>query len=208
MEPLCKSYRLWEPPVSHKLDELTGQIVDIRSAHSFLRRLNALAHEPTKDGELIEAYSISALVRYCRCFTSGSRPKLQIEDLKAATPEEVDVHHHIRGARDWHIAHPVNLQEVHAVHLIVATSEEGTPVVLGASSFSSAALALDSKQIGLALSLTGKWILLLQNRLAAEQLRLMPYAQALSSQQLLALPEKDPEPNRDVRARRKQGRAQ
>lgn len=207
MEPPRKSYRLWEPPVPHKLDELTGQLVDITSAHSFLRRLNALAQEPTKDGELIEVYSISALVRYCRCFTSGSRPKRKIEDLEAATPEEVYVHHHIRGARDWHIAHPVNLQEVHAVHLIVATSEEGTPVAIGASSFSSAALAMDSEQIGLALSLTEKWILLLQNRLAAEQLRLMPYAQALSPQQLRALPEKDPEPNRDVRARRSQARA-
>jgi hypothetical protein len=81
-------------------------------------------------------------------------------------------------------------------------------VVLGASSFSSAALALDSEQIRLAMSLTEKWILLLQHRLAAEQLRLMPYAQALSPQQLLALPEEDPEPNRDVRARRRQARAQ
>jgi hypothetical protein len=76
MEPPHQRYRLWEPPVPHKLDELTGQIIDITSAHSFLRRLNAIAQEPTVDGELIEAYSISALVRYCRCFTSGSRPKL------------------------------------------------------------------------------------------------------------------------------------
>lgn len=207
MEPPRESYRLWEPPIPHKLDEVTGQIVDMTSAHSFLRRLRELTQELTKDGDLLEAYSIAALVRYSRCFTSGSRPKLHIEDLAAATSDEINVHHHIRGARDWHIAHPVNLQEVHAVHLIVATSEASAPMVLGASSFSSAALPLDSEQIALALSLTEKWILLLQNRLATEQLRLMPHARALSPQQLLALPEKDPEPNRDVRARRRQAPA-
>lgn len=206
MGPSHQSYRLWIPPVPHKLDEITGQAVDITSAHSFLLRLKALASEPIENGELIEALTISALVRYSRCFTSGSRPMLQIEDLTAATPEEVDVHHYIRGARNWHIAHPVNQQEVHAVHLIVGTSAEGTPTVLGGSSFSSSVLALDSEQIELAVSLTEKWISLLQQRLVAEQLRLMPYAQALSPQQLLLLPETDPEPNRDVRARRKQAR--
>jgi hypothetical protein len=206
MQPLPHTYRLWEPPIPHKLDEVTGHIVDITSAHSFLERLSAISHEPARDGVLMEAYSTAALVRYCRCFTSGSRSKLNIDDLTNATPEEIELHSHIRGARDWHIAHPVNQQEVHAVHLIVGTSESGEHEVLGASSFASTALPLDSEQIGLALSLTRKWISLLKSRLVDEQLRLSPYAQALSPEQLQALPEKDPEPNRDVRARRKQTR--
>jgi hypothetical protein len=207
MQPPPHTYRLWVPPVPHKLDEISGHIVDITSAQSFLERLSAISQEPTRDGISMEAYSSAALVRYCRCFTSGSRSKLNIDDLTSATPEEIDVHNHVRGVRDWHIAHPVNQLEVHAVHLILGTTKSGEPEVLGASAFTSAALPLGSEQIGLALSLTGKWISLLKARLVDEQLRLRPYAQALSPEQLRSLPEKDPEPNRDVQARRKQSRA-
>ncbi len=208
MKRSLQSYRLWDPPVAHRLDEITGQLTDITSAHTFLQRLNALALEPNRDVEQFEAFTIAALVRYSRCFTSGSRRRLHVEDLKTATTEEIDVHDYIRGARDWHIAHPVNLQEVHAVHLIVAATADGTPIVIGGSSLTSSALALNSEQIVFAISLTKKWMELLQNRLGAEQLRLLPYAQALSPEQLLALPEGDPQPNRNVRARRKQPPAQ
>jgi hypothetical protein len=208
VERLRHAYRLWEPPVRHELHELTGQFVDMQSAFACLSRLNALAQEQTKDGELIEAIFISALVRYCRCFTSGNRRKLHIEDLETATLEEIGVHQHIRGTRDWHIAHPVNRQETHAVHLITSTSIDGKPILLGVSAFTSAVWALNPKEISLALSLTEKWLLLLKNRLLAEQSRLRPYAQALLPQQLASLPEADPEPNRDVRARRKQASSQ
>jgi hypothetical protein len=188
------------------LYEVTGQIIDITSARSFFSRLAELSAGHAVDGTLMEAYSIAAVVRYCRCFTSGSRSKLNTEDLTAATPQEIQLHGYLRGVRDWHIAHPVNQQEVHAVHLIVATSASGTLEVLGASSFSSAALPVDSEQIELALSLTEKWISLLTERLVQEQLRLSPFAQALSPEQVQALPEGEPEPSRDVQTRRKQPR--
>jgi hypothetical protein len=206
MNALPQSYRLWEPPVPHRLDEVTGQAVDMHSAHVFLQRLSTLSAEPPRDHVLMEALGIAALIRYCRCFTSGSRSKLIIDDLASATSEEIELHDYLRGVRDWHIAHPVNKQEVHAVHLIVNASTSGQPELLGLSSFSSVALPLDSKQIELALSITKKWISLLSQRLVDEQLRLQPHAQALSPSQLAALPEKDPAPDRNVQARRRRER--
>jgi hypothetical protein len=173
-----------------------------------LQRLAKLSHESAADGTAIEAYSIAAVIRYCRCFTSGNRTKLRIEDLISARTEEIELHNYMRGVRDWHIAHPVNQQEVHAVHLIVALSRSGELEVRGASSFSAAAMPLDSMQMECAVSLTDKWISLLQKKVVDEQLRLRPYAQALSATQLLALPERNPEPNRNVLARRKQAREQ
>jgi hypothetical protein len=178
------------------------------TARSFLQRLAKLSQESATDGTAIEAYSIAAVIRYCRCFTSGSRAKLRIEDLVSATTAEIELHTYMRGVRDWHIAHPVNQQEVHAVHLIVAPSKSGELEVRGASSFSAAAMPLDSVQIEHAVLLTEKWLSVLQKKVVDEQLRLRPYAHALSAAQLLSLPEKNPEPNRDIRARRKQAREQ
>lgn len=206
MESQMESYRLWEPPVSHVLDTVTGHLVDMASAHTFLQRLAILSQGSETDGTAMEAYAVAAVIRYCRCFSSGSRAKLRIKDLETATSAEIELHDHLRGVRDWHIAHPVNQQEVHAVHLIVAPSRNGEFEVRGASSFSAAALPLDSVQAELAISLTNKWLDLLKKRIVDEQLRLRPYAQALSREELLALPERNPEPNRDIRARRQQSR--
>ena len=197
-------YRRWHPPIPHRLADITGWIVDLRSAESMVRRLHAVPATRQNDPIVAQALLIAALISYCRCFTSGGRERLRIENLLAATPEEVAMHEHMRGVRDWHIAHPVNLQEVHAVHLIVDESPDARPLVKGISSYSAVSSPLTTAQMETVLSLCGKWMEMLAGMLATETVRLKPFADQLGREQVLALPIEDPQPSKNIRSRRRQ----
>lgn len=199
------TYRLWVSPEPHCLADITGCLVDITEAKSCIERL--LVISPTSDDRTVaDALSIAAVVRYCRCFTTGNRQMLDIKILSTATCDEVSVHERIRGIRDWHVAHPVNLQEVHALHLIVNKDPTASELVLGISSYQANSLLLTVEELNVALSLCRKWISFLQSKMVEEQLRLRPYVEQLSREHVLALPIEEPEPNSNISARRSKKR--
>ena len=198
------TYRLWKPPVVHCLADLTGYLVDLTGAQSFLERLAAMSPGPEEDITVADALSIAAIVRYCRCFTSGNRQKLKIGELHEASSEELALHERMRGIRDWHIAHPINLQEVHALHLIVDNSPDATQLIHGLSSYSAAPLLLTAQETTLALSLIGKWVNMLKSKLVEEKLRLKPFADKMTREQVLALPADDPAPKANIKVKRPQ----
>ena len=198
------TYRLWKPPVTHCLADLMGYLDDLTDAQTFLERLVAMSPAPEEDITAVEAFSIAAVIRYCRCFSSGNRQRLKISNLAAASSEEIALHERLRGVRDWHIAHAINLQEVHAVHLIVDDSSNATQLIHGISSYSAAPLLLSAQETILALSLIGKWVTMLRSKLMEEQLRLKPFADAMTSGQVLALPVDDPAPKANIKLKRPQ----
>ena len=157
------------------------------------------------DLTVAEALSIAAVMRYCRCFTTGIRQPLAIESLTTASTDEVAIHERIQAVRNWHVAHPINLQEVHALHLIVNDDLTASELVLGMSSYQATRRPLKGEELSAALSLCSKWIDLLETKNVEEQLRLRPYVEQLSREQVLALPVVEPQPSDNVRARRTQG---
>ncbi len=197
------SYRLWVCPEPNSLAELTGWLVDMTEAKFCMEKLLVIS-STDYDLTVADAISTSAIIRYCRCFASGQRKKLEIDNLHTISSEEVSAHEYMRQVRDWHIAHPVNQQEVNAIHLIVNDDPNSPELVLGMSSYQATRRSLRDDQLHNALSLCNKWIEYLESKMVEEQLRLKPFMQKLSREEILALPINDPEPNANLKARRNQ----
>src|SRR5437764_7327517 len=110
------SYRRWTLPVETRIPDIHGWLQDIHSAKELAERLIQETEAENPDPILLDALSTATLVRYSRCFTTGGRERLSIRQLPSADGAEIELHERLRGIRDWHIAHPVNLQEVHALY--------------------------------------------------------------------------------------------
>lgn len=199
------TYRLWVPPEPHCLADLTGYLIDMEAAKSCFKHLESMADG--KDYVLVihDALLTAAIIYYCRCFTSGIRNKLDINTLSSANADDTQMHDRIIGIRNWHVAHAINQQEIHAVHLIVNANSQAEHLVLGISSYQATSKSLGVADISPMLSLVEKWTKLLREKIVEENLRLRPYVDKLSREQVLALPEKNPEANPNIHARRKQG---
>ena len=196
------TYRQWTPPVETPIAAIHGWVDDISSAHELARRLVQEAERESADLLVVDALSAAAVVRYCRCFSSGIRQRLRIDELPSASAADIAFHERIRRVRDRHVAHPVNQQEVHALYLMVDESPGATTAALGISSQASSLFALDSHEAQELVALCEKWIKHLRKRLAEENLRLMPLVQRLSREELLALPQGEPQANSDVDLKR------
>ncbi len=131
METENPIYRRWNPPVETRLPDIHGWLEDIHSAHELASRLSQEVSAENPDPVLLDALSTAALVRYSRCFTTGIRARLSIEELSTASPTDIDLHERIRGIRDWHIAHPVNEQEVHALYVFLMVHQKPQREPLG-----------------------------------------------------------------------------
>ena len=200
------SYRKWTPPVASRIADVTGWLQDMHSAKELAERLIQEAEAEPPDPVLLDALSTATLVRYSRCFTTGIRERLSIANLPSATETEVELHERLRGIRDWHIAHPVNQQEVHALYVILDETPGATTGAIGFSSLSSTQLPLLPFEAKEMLELCSKWIAWLNEQLIQENMRLMPYANELSREELLSLPQDEPQSNTNIHARRTQQR--
>lgn len=197
-------YRRWTPPFETRVPDIHGCLQDIQSSQELATRLLAELNAENPDPVLLDALSTATLVRYSRCFTSGIRVRLSIEELPTATPADVELHERLRGIRDWHIAHPINKQEVHALYVILDGSPTAMTGAIGFSSFSSVESPLEPSQASAMLELCVKWTDWLKIQLVHAQEPLIPYANRLSRAELLALPQDEPRPNSNIRAKRTQ----
>jgi hypothetical protein len=180
-----------------------GWLDDMSSSRKFAERLIQEAESDSPETVLLDALSAAAIVRYFRCFTTGRRERLRIEQLPSATEAETALHERICGMRNWHISHPVNQQEAHAVYVIVDESPGATTGALGISSQATAQIPLEPLEAREMADLCSRWIAWLEEQLAQESTRLMPLASPLSREELLALPRDEPQYNEDVHAKRK-----
>lgn len=200
-------YRRWDPPVETHLGDIHGWMEDIHCTHDFASRLRDELAKDNPELVLLDALSTAALVRYCRCFTTGIRARLSIEGLPSASAEDITFHERVRGIRDWHVAHPVNEQEVHALYVILDGSPGATTGAIGFSSFCSAEGVLQPFEVDTMLGLCEKWLRWLSSQLMQEEMSLRPRVSLLPREELLALPNDEPEPNPNIRAKRRQVRS-
>jgi hypothetical protein len=196
------THRKWTPPVSTPIPDIHGWLDDISGSREFAERLHREAEAPNPDACLLDALSAAAIVRYCRCFTTGLRDRLTIEQLPLASAAEIDFHSRIRGVRDWHISHAVNQQEAHALYVIIDESPGATTGALDFSSRATSQIPLTPEDAREMVALCDKWIIWLRDRLAQEHARLIPLATRLSREELLSLPQDEPQSNEDINAKR------
>jgi hypothetical protein len=112
------------------------------------------------------------------------------------------LHERICGIRNWHISHPVNEQEVHAIYVIVDETLGATTAALGLSSQGSAQIPLEPSEAREVIALCDRWVEWLKEQLKLENDRVMPLVMPLSRKELLSLPEGEPQYNEDIHAKR------
>ena len=200
------TYRKWTPPASTSIVDVHGWLNDISSAREFAERLIEESEKKGPDTLLLDALSTAAIVRYCRCFTTGIRERLPIGQLPSATEAEIELHKRLCGIRDRHISHAVNQQEAYALYVIIDESREATTGALGLSSQSTAQIPLLPFDAAEMVDLCSKWIVRLKEQLAQENACLMPLVTQLSREELLSLPQDKPQSNDDIHVKRKRGR--
>jgi hypothetical protein len=198
-------YRRWSPPDGGKIEDIHGWLQDLEAAQAFFARLCDEFEAEKPDDTLIDALATAAVVRYSRCFASGMRARLNPNDTVPALGERLlSLHERIRGVRDWHVAHPVNNQEVHTLMVILEAAPYRVPGAIGFSSRTTAELPLDADEMRAAIGLCIQWIAFLKQRFLEEQRALIPVANRLSREELLALPEEENQTDSNILARRRQ----
>jgi hypothetical protein len=89
-----------------ELGELQGLEQDLEAAKQYCVRLQRELSDPASaDWIAVQALSEAAIIRYARCFTTGSRERLTPESLELDAREDHDWSYNLR---DKHIAHSVN----------------------------------------------------------------------------------------------------
>ena len=199
-----REYRQWRPPVETPLSDLHGCFDDLFAAREFAERLVAEFGKDTPDSMLLDALATALFVRYCRSFTTGARIRLQLEDHLSLTSADRELHSRLREIRDWHIAHPVNLQEIQALYVAFDPNPAATTGVVGISATSSSDLGITSHEAEAAVVLCQQWLDWLRPLINQEYARLRPLADKLSRQELFSLPSDEVEPSLNLRARRMQ----
>lgn len=188
-------YSRWNPPGTTALPELEGCLNDMWAARDFCFRLEAVANSSNQDYILMDALETAALVRYCRCFTTGKRLRLGVNCGPPLTDQEVLLHERVSAVRDKHIAHPVNRLETQSVYVCVQVDPEAQARATAVSSGTRTGLSISASDAAALAVLCAKWLTWLRDAMNAECSRLLPLAQALSAEQLLALPRGPVEPH-------------
>ena len=118
------------PALAGELGELYGVEQDLEAAKNYCERLKReLSDFASADWVLVEALSEAAIIRYARCFTTGSRINL---DPALLEPEARKVHDWFWNLRSKHIAHSVNEFENWSVTVHVVEPPD-PPAVYGVS---------------------------------------------------------------------------
>ena len=197
--------RRWTPPVVTSLPDLTGCFTDMMDARKFCLRLESVARSSDHDYVLMDALETAALIRYCRCFTTGNRLRLNLQSGPALSVDEVKFHDRVSEIRSKHVAHPVNRFETQSVYVGMQVSPLGHVFATGVSSGSRSGLSLSSSDVAALKAMCEKWLIWLHEAINAECSRLLPMAQLMSGEQLLALPTGPIEPNSNPKIARSQG---
>lgn len=159
----------------------------------------------TKDYALLDAFATAAVIRYGRSFGPGVRAQLDIRDLPATTPRELELHRHILAVRSKYAAHPVNMQETHSVTVAVRRANESLEVTaVSSQTLSAIGISVDLAKAASQLCL--RWRDWLNEQKQIECRRLLEIAKKLGQSELASLPAGPVDVSRDPHKTRRQRR--
>jgi len=95
-------------PEAAFLADLYGIGHDLDMAEEWCKKVSKETQSANGDPWLNEAITTGAIVKYCRCFTTGVRFGLKRTDIENIGEDLLQKHDYIKALRDKFIAHPVN----------------------------------------------------------------------------------------------------
>jgi len=90
------------------LADLYGIIIDLDTAAQLCSKVIELSKTKTKDLIIEEGLVGAAVIRYGRCFTTGVRVRLGLEDLAELNAEELEAHNYFYALRNRFVAHSIS----------------------------------------------------------------------------------------------------
>ncbi len=194
----------WDAHGVQGLEDLISHQADLMDALQMFRRFVEVFE--SNDYTLMDALATAAVIRYCRCFATGVRSTLSIEDLPELTDEERELHQYLVNTRNKHIAHAVNQMETQGVFLGIWQDEQGSMEVTSAHVGRRTQIAINKDQGNQALALSSRWWKHVCDQIAAETPEVERRARRLTGAELRALPQGPVSPSLDPmekRARRR-----
>jgi hypothetical protein len=104
-----------------------GRLAEVEAAFDRLLEVEGvMGPQGNVDGQPYDSLLARSLycfgvVTYMRCFTTGKRPTLRIEDVEGVTRRQLQLHASMRQLRNQHLAHAVCEEE--AAHIYLVHSE-------------------------------------------------------------------------------------
>lgn len=183
----------WDDHGANGLEDLISHQADIMDALQMFRRFEDIFD--ANDYVTMDAMATTAVIRYCRCFASGVRSTLRIDDLPGLAAQDIALHQYLTDTRHKHIAHAVNQMETQSVFLGIRQADDGSAMVTAAHVGSRTQTAINRDQALEALELCRRWFHHLSGLIAIATDDIALRAQSLTSAELLALPRGPLSPN-------------
>ena len=197
-------FRRWKTAPVSQLADLCSCLDDMLSVIDFTSRLIELFDQDEPDYTLLDALSTAAIVRYTRCFVQGYRFRLDVEAHLTMDEGESLLHERIRQTRDWHIAHPINLQEIYTLAVGFNPQAGAAAKAEAIAVQARSEIPLEAPDLFTLRRLAERWRDWLEQAVNESRAQLLPEAMKLSAEQLLRLPSTPERPNPNPQARRKQ----
>ncbi|MDO8724357.1 MAG: hypothetical protein Q7J31_19310 [Syntrophales bacterium] len=121
-------------PEAKQLGDIASILMDLQTVVEMCKRIAVLLESKNEDHILMDALWSMSLVRYVRCFTSGKRYGLKMEELfNNLKGDPIGAHQFYKNMRDKHVAHSVNPYEQMHVGLVLSPPDSEKQEVVGVS---------------------------------------------------------------------------
>lgn len=114
-----------------ELARLISIQVDLEFVVSSTQILIEHLKHPDHDKIIVKSLYTTAVIVYCRCFSTGKRSPLTAETFSDLPPDALKAHNYFKSMRDKHIAHSVNRFEDVKVGVALNPAELGPPGIIG-----------------------------------------------------------------------------
>jgi hypothetical protein len=149
-----------------------------------LNDLKQLLKDPDDSHTLVRALWTSALVAYCRCFSTGRRIRLDPETVFGPNNPDLEHHRKVTKMRDKHLAHPLKLEEsvIVGIHVDEAFVPESVAQIIVF------AVSGAEDEVANLVSVTSRLLSYVNEKTQNLKSKLLAEARCLSKDQLSSLP--------------------
>ena len=175
---------------ARRYGDLRSILADLDTVAAACGRLRELMSREGADTLVEGALWSLAVTRYARCFASGARARLTVEDVAPIDPGASEFHRTLVTIRDKHLAHRVGSLEQVSVGAILS-SEFGTnppPEVVGVAHIHAAHVVPEADGVSGLELLATRLRDIVESRAATEQNRVLDEARTRTLDQLESSP--------------------
>lgn len=167
------------------LADLNGMMTDLVNTIDFCKELRGSYESGNFGIILVDALSTAILVRYCRCFVTGVRKNIKIDEISSMTTEDKAAHEVYMSMRNKHIAHSVNDLEDNTVvaYYVHERPHEGFSSI---SMQHGRVVSLSTKDLETIISLSEKFLNYIDEQMELEKQRILALVMKLPMETVLS----------------------